>query len=82
MSSYNVDSYLDDPKDDVVKLAVSFAQLPDGTSYPQQTLLDATGKKIEVQAMNFYRFSDGQIVEERGQPDLLGLLQQIGPVPG
>ena len=40
-----------------------------------------TGKKIEVQAMNFYRFSDGQIVEERGQPDLLGLMQQIGAVP-
>lgn len=40
-----------------------------------------TGKKIEVQAMNFYRLSDGQIIEERGQPDLLGLLQQIGAVP-
>jgi len=40
-----------------------------------------TGKKIAVQAMNFYRFSGGQIVEERGQPDLLGLLQQIGAVP-
>lgn len=52
MSSYNVDSYLDDPKDDVVKLAVSFAQLPDGTSYPQQTLLDATGKKIQVKVTN------------------------------
>ena len=37
---------------DVVKLAVSFAQLPDGTSYPQQTLLDATGKKIEVKVTN------------------------------
>jgi steroid delta-isomerase-like uncharacterized protein len=41
-----------------------------------------TGKPIEVQAMNFYRLSGGQIVEERGQPDLLGLLQQIGAVPG
>ncbi len=40
-----------------------------------------TGKPIEVQAMNFYRLSDGQFVEERGQPDLLGLLQQIGAVP-
>jgi steroid delta-isomerase-like uncharacterized protein len=40
-----------------------------------------TGRKIEVQAMNFYRLSDGKIVEERGQPDLLGLLQQIGAVP-
>ena len=40
-----------------------------------------TGKAIEVQAMNIYRLSDGQIVEERGQPDMLGLLQQIGAAP-
>jgi steroid delta-isomerase-like uncharacterized protein len=40
-----------------------------------------SGKKIEVKAMNFYRFTDGMIVEEHGQPDLLGLLQQIGAVP-
>ena len=40
-----------------------------------------TGKTIVVQAMNFYRLSGGQFVEERGQPDLLGLLQQIGAVP-
>ncbi len=40
-----------------------------------------TGKAIAVQAMNFYRLSGGQFVEERGQPDLLGLLQQIGAVP-
>src|SRR5260370_28763834 len=36
-----------------------------------------TGKTIAVQAMNFYRLSGGQFLEERGQPDLLGLLQQI-----
>jgi steroid delta-isomerase-like uncharacterized protein len=40
-----------------------------------------TGKTIAVQAMNFYRLSDGQFVEERGQPDMLGLLQQIGAAP-
>ena len=40
-----------------------------------------TGKTIAVQAMNFYRLSGGQFVEERGQPDLLGLLMQIGAVP-
>lgn len=40
-----------------------------------------TGKKITVQAMNIYRLSDGKFVEERGQPDMLGLLQQIGAVP-
>ena len=40
-----------------------------------------TEKSIHVQAMNFYRISDGQIVEEYGQPDLLALLQQIGAFP-
>ncbi|KJK26043.1 ester cyclase [Burkholderiaceae bacterium 16] len=39
-----------------------------------------TGKTIEVQAMNFYRLSGGRIIEERGQPDMLGLLQQIEAV--
>ncbi|WP_242681777.1 ester cyclase [Paraburkholderia hospita] len=41
----------------------------------------ASGRKIQVQAMNFYRYSSGKIVEERGQPDLLALLQQIDAVP-
>jgi len=40
-----------------------------------------TARKIVVQAMNFYRLTGGQFVEERGQPDLLGLLQQIGAAP-
>ena len=40
-----------------------------------------SGKKIEVTAMNFYRVSDEKFVEEHGQPDLLGLLPQIGAVP-
>jgi predicted ester cyclase len=40
-----------------------------------------TGKLIKGQAMNFYRFSNGQIVEEFGQPDMPGLPQQIGAVP-
>src|SRR5271165_4698247 len=40
-----------------------------------------TGEKIEVTAMNFYHLSGGQFVEEHGQPDLLGLLQQIGAIP-
>jgi steroid delta-isomerase-like uncharacterized protein len=41
----------------------------------------ATGRKVEVRAMNFYRTAGGKFVEEYGQPDLLGLLQQIGAVP-
>jgi steroid delta-isomerase-like uncharacterized protein len=41
----------------------------------------ATGNKIAVQAMNFYYLADGRIVKERGLPDLLGVMQQIGAVP-
>lgn len=40
-----------------------------------------TGKEIKVRASNFYKFSNGQIIEEYGQPDMLSLLQQIGVVP-
>lgn len=40
-----------------------------------------TGKTIAVQALNIYRLSHGKIVSEVGQPDLLGLMQQIGMLP-
>jgi hypothetical protein len=52
MASYKVNSYVDDPKDDVVTLAVTFATLADGTAHPQQTVLDATAKKIQVKITN------------------------------
>lgn len=41
----------------------------------------ATGNTIAVQALNIYRLSGGKIVEEYGQPDLLGLMGQIGALP-
>ena len=47
----NINTYLDDPKD-AVTLAVNFASLPDGTNYVQQTVLDATAKKIQVTTTN------------------------------
>jgi len=50
--SYDVNSHLDNPKDNPVKLDVSFASLPDGTNYAQQTVLDALGKKIQVKVTN------------------------------
>ena len=60
ISSYNVRSYLDDPKDDAVTLAVAFASLPDGTNYPQQTVLDVPGKKIQVKVTNSGYAKTGQ----------------------
>jgi hypothetical protein len=48
----NVHSYLDDPKDDPVTLAVTFASLPDGTNHVQRSVLDATAKQIQVTVTN------------------------------
>lgn len=39
--------------------------------------LQPTGKKIKINVKNFYRFMNGKIIEEHGQPDIFGLLQQI-----
>ena len=51
ISSVNVNTYLDDPKD-AVTLAIQFASLPDSTNYVQQTVLDATAKKLVVTTTN------------------------------
>ena len=50
--SYKVDSYVEKPKEDVVKLDVTFGRLTDGTSYPQETVLDASAKNIRVRITN------------------------------
>ena len=52
-----------------------------GTHQGEFLGVPATGKVIAVQAMNFYRLAGDQIIEEFGQPDMLGLLTQIGAVP-
>jgi hypothetical protein len=52
MSSYNVNSYVEKPKDDMVTLAVTFGRLDDGTSYPQQVVLDAKAKNVQVKITN------------------------------
>ncbi len=43
----NVNTYMDDPKD-VVTLTAQFASLPDSTNYVQQSVLNATAKKLVV----------------------------------
>jgi hypothetical protein len=52
LRSYQVQSYVEKPKDDAVALAVTFASLPDGTNYAQQTALDVAAKKIKVKITN------------------------------
>jgi hypothetical protein len=52
LASYNVQSFVEKPKDDDVKLAVTFGKLEDGTSYPQQIVLDVAAKKIQAKITN------------------------------
>jgi hypothetical protein len=52
LRSYQVESYVEKPKDDAVKLTVTFASLPDGTNYPQQTVLDVAKKNVNVKTVN------------------------------
>jgi steroid delta-isomerase-like uncharacterized protein len=40
-----------------------------------------TNKAIVAQSMAFYRLAEGQIVEERAQLDMLGVLQQMDALP-
>lgn len=51
ISTINVNTYMDDPKD-AVTLAVTMASLQDGTNYAQQTVLNATAKQIQVTTSN------------------------------
>lgn len=48
-----IKSYLDSPSD-AVSLDVTYGTLPDGTSYPSQTVLEAPAKNIEVTVKNEY----------------------------
>ena len=40
-----------------------------------------TSKRIEITGMVISRIANGKIVEQWGNPNLLGLMQQIGAVP-
>jgi hypothetical protein len=50
----NVRSYLVEPED-AVGLTLTFSNLPDGTNYLSQSLLDAPAKKVQIKTTNFGR---------------------------
>jgi hypothetical protein len=52
IQTFNVKSYVEKPKEDDVTLSVTYGLLPDGTSYPQRTVLDVAAKKIGVTVTN------------------------------
>jgi steroid delta-isomerase-like uncharacterized protein len=41
-----------------------------------------TGKQVTWSGITIYRITDGKVVEERGEEDALGLMQQLGVIPG
>jgi steroid delta-isomerase-like uncharacterized protein len=41
-----------------------------------------TGRFASITGITIFRLRDGKIVEEWGQSDMLGLLQQVGAAPG
>ena len=43
--------------------------------------IPATGKRVQMSEMVMNRFENGKIVEHWAQPDMLGLLQQLGTLP-
>jgi hypothetical protein len=51
IGSVTINTYLGDPQS-VVTLQVQMASLPDGTNYPQQTVLNATAKGLVVTTTN------------------------------
>jgi predicted ester cyclase len=40
-----------------------------------------TGRSVKVRFMDVWRFENGKVVEYWGQPDVMGLMQQLGAVP-
>ena len=52
ITTYKVNSYVEKPKEDEVTLSVTFGRLPDGTSYPQETVLKAAAKNVQVKVTN------------------------------
>jgi len=52
IQTFNLTSYVEKPKDDDVTLSVTYGTLPDGTSYPQRTVVNVAAKKIGVTVTN------------------------------
>ncbi len=53
----------------------------EGTHQGQFMDLPATGKKIQIEGMDFVRFENGLAKEHWGVTDTLGMFQQLGVIP-
>jgi steroid delta-isomerase-like uncharacterized protein len=71
-----VDQIVADGDSVAVRYTLRGTQLGDFGDIPR------SGKPVVAQSMAFCRLTDGEIVEERAQLDMLSVLQQIGAIPG
>jgi steroid delta-isomerase-like uncharacterized protein len=53
-----------------------------GTHRGELRGIAATGKRVSISGINVDRIAHGKIAEHWSQADVLGLLQQLGAVPG
>ena len=40
-----------------------------------------TGKKVKWNGITIYKITDGKVIEEKGEEDTYGLMQQLGAIP-
>lgn len=52
-----------------------------GTQMGDWGMIPATGKRVEFEEMIFLRIANGRVVEQRGIPDNLHALRQLGILP-
>src|SRR5262245_50107653 len=53
-----------------------------GTQVGELMGVPPTGKRFDVGAMCIYRIAEGKVAEQWEQIDMLGLLRQLGAIPG
>ena len=61
------------------KIAVRYTMR--GTHRGEFVGIPATGNQIAVEGISIYRVVDGKIADEWAQPDMLGMMQQLGVAP-
>ena len=52
-----------------------------GTHKAKFQNIPPTGKQIEIRGIVISQIANGKIVEQWGNPDVLGLMQQLGTIP-
>ncbi len=52
-----------------------------GTHQGEFLGIPPTGRRVQLTGITIFRVADGKVVEERGEDDALGLMQQLGVIP-